>query len=237
MVSIDFWNTIVETSSGSAKRKKARNDALRAVAQQHKIELSSDDIKDAAKVAFDKFEHVWLNYHRTLTPNHLVTFILEHLKIPFAPNEHHYLVTVFEESFWEAPPAIAEGAKETISQLSKQYQLAIISDTMFSPGRVIRAFLDSENLSKYFQCFVFSNETGYSKPNPNAYFKALQSTKSTAGESYHIGDRVETDILGAQNVGMNTVLFTYFRENTSDEAAAKSDAICQHWSEVGDLLL
>lgn len=83
---------------------------------------------------------------------------------------------------------------------------------MYSPGRVIQSYLDSEKLAKYFQCFVFSNETGFRKPNPNAYYKALQATKSIAAESHHIGDLMATDIQGAKNVGMNAILFTCFKE-------------------------
>lgn len=237
MVSIDFWDTIAGSSSGSAERQKARNKALRNVAEQHTIELSAESIEDATKMASEKFDHSWLNYHRTLTSNHLVTYILDHLEIPVAPNEHHYLVTVFEESFWEHPPSIAKGAREAIPQLSKNYPLALISDTMYSPGHVIRSFLDSENLEQHFQCFVFSNETGFSKPNPNAFYKALQSTESIAAESYHIGDLIETDIQGAKNVGMNTILCTYFKETVSEDFEIHPDAVCQHWFEIADLLL
>lgn len=236
MVSIDFWDTIVSAKSGNDKRKLARRNALRDVARQHDIDLSSEDMGRAVQFISEKFDHIWLNYHRTLTPNHLVTYLFEYLDIPFAPNEHHHLVTVFEESFWEAPPRIAEEAKDIIPLLAEKYPLALISDTMFAPGRVIRNFLEDEGLGECFECFIFSDECGFSKPNPNIFYTALQSTDSIASESYHIGDLIETDIIGAQNVGMQAILFTHFAEKaySIDE---KPDHICKHWSEVDTFLL
>lgn len=236
MVSIDFWDTIVNAKSGNPGRKKTRREALWDVLQQHQVELCSDDISEALQMISKKFDHVWLNYHRTLTPNHLVTYLLENLEIPYTPNEHHHLVTVFEESFWNAPPEIAEGAKETISSLAQTYPLALISDTMFAPGRVIRHFLEDEELGQYFQCYIFSDETGFSKPNPYAFYRALQATESKAAESYHIGDLVETDIIGAQNVGMKAILYTQF-SNKGLSTDKNPDLICQDWFEIGDHLL
>lgn len=163
--------------------------------------------------------------------------ILDHLQIPATEQEQKYLITAFEESLWEGPPNISDGAKEVIPKLAEHHALALISDTMYSPGRVIRKFLEQQDLRNYFQCFVFSDETGISKPHPNAYHRALSKTNSNAEQSWHIGDLVKTDITGAKEVGMQAVLFTAFKKDGEDNYEPKPDHICKNWREIEALFL
>lgn len=235
MISIDFWNTIVESESGGETRRKVRIEAVQKIAANYRNNISSEEFDHAKKVASEKFHDIWLNRQRTPETIKLVNSMLDYLEIPASKEEQTFLVKQFEESLWEAPPQIAEGAKEIIPRLANRYSLALISDTMYSPGRVIRKYLEQEGLEQYFQSFVFSNETGFSKPDPRAYHQALDATESTIEQSWHIGDRIDTDITGAKKVGMQAILFTNFTQYNNALSPAP-DHNCKNWEEVGKLL-
>lgn len=240
MVSIDFWDTLVDAAVGGKERRNIRFNALQEVSKEYVTEMPTSQIESAAKEASEEFNRVWFNQQRTPKTEELVNTILNTLGIPATKKEMKYLIDVFEESLFEGQPAILDGAGETISALSDSYRLTLISDTMYSPGRVIRKFLDDHALLHHFDSFLFSDEAGYSKPNPKAFQKMLDDTGCNAESSYHIGDRLNTDIAGAKKVGMRAILFTgiSMKRNGSDPAAnAEPDHECKSWHEVQELLL
>lgn len=240
MVSIDFWDTLVDAAVGGKERRKIRFEALREISGEYVTEMPTAQIEAAAKEASEEFNRIWFNQQRTPKTEELVTAILNTLGIPATKQEMGYLVDVFEESLLKGQPAILDGAGEAISALTEKYQITLISDTMYSPGRVIRNFLEHHELIEYFDSFLFSDEAGYSKPNPKAFRKMLEDTGCKAENSYHIGDRLNTDISGAKKVGMRAILFSGIskKSNGSDPASnAEPDHECKSWLEVKELLL
>lgn len=237
LITIDFWDTLVDPKEGGETRSRIRHQALCEIAWRHIEDLPEHDIEAAVQHASDSFNRIWLNDHRTPLTEELVNTILEHIGIPATEQESTYLVRQFEQSLWEGPPALATDAATVIDKLSEKHNLALVSDTMFSPGRVLREFLSRQQLLDYFDDFVFSDETGYSKPNPKAFESVLAKTGSNAKESYHIGDRLDTDVKGAKGVGMNAILFTGISDRSGvDDIDIAPDHVCTSWQEIAELL-
>lgn len=236
MISIDFWNTIVEAESHGEIRRKVRIEAVREIASNYNEEITLKEFKEAKRFASERFHNIWLNQHQTPTTHELVGYVLDHLNIKATEKEQQYLTKKFEESLWEGPPKLSSGVNEIIPQLARQHSLAIISDTMYSPGHVLRKFLEEKELSSYFKSFIFSDEAGYSKPDPRVYHQALDATDSTIEKSWHIGDRMDTDITGAKEIGMQAVLFTNFVQYDEGQYNHQPDHICKNWEEVANLL-
>ena len=62
-------------------------------------------------------------------------------------------------------------------------------------------------IDKYFDALILSEDIGVNKPNRELYEYALQKTASKVEESIMIGDMFETDIVGAENIGMKQIYF------------------------------
>lgn len=239
MITIDFWNTLVEGKSGGKIRRDVRLKALRKIALNYVEDLSNDEVEEASRETSREFRRIWFDQQRTPTTLELVRHILNHLGIDATQKEMEYLVEAFEESLWVGPPDFVEGVEEVLPELARNYYLAVISDTMYSPGRVLRKFLENSGLASHFDGFVFSDETGFSKPHPEAYTLLLDQAGCSARHSWHIGDLMKTDIRGAKQVGMKAILFTGVkgREDYNDDSDVEPDHICDSWEEIGELLL
>ncbi len=123
----------------------------------------------------------------------------------------------YADSFFESPPALAEGVPEMLSALKdKGYRLGIISNTGQTPGRLIRAYLEDLDIIGYFDHATFSDEVRLSKPAPAIFLHTLASMGCLADQVVHVGDHLRNDVLGAHQVGIATVWLKGFDSRTVD---------------------
>jgi len=209
IISIDFWFTMVDGRVGGEVRNRIRLEALNKIAQSNNAELQKNLVKEAYAFASAEFEKIWLQEQRTMSTKDLVGLVLQKLGLKATDMQLETLSKVYAESLWDGPPALAPGLQEAIPKLAEHYDLGIISDTMYSPGTVLRVFLEKNGLLKYFKAFVFSDEVGYSKPDKRAFESIREQLQSSSEETaYHIGDLVKTDIKGANQSGYQSVQYT-----------------------------
>ena len=121
----------------------------------------------------------------------------------------------------EYRPDFVAGVHDAIKQLHGNYKLAVISDAIFSPGRCLRTLLKDEGLLDYFDLFVFSDEIGRSKPEPQVFRAAWEGLGLAPEEVVHVGDREHNDILGPIKVGMHCILCTAAIDRDSKNTRAK----------------
>lgn len=233
IISIDFWFTMVDGRVGGERRNEIRLAALNKIAQANNKELDQTKVKEAYSYASSNFERIWLEEQRTMSTRDLVALVLEKLNLKASEDALLSLSKVYAESLWDGPPALAPGLKEALAILSADYDLGIISDTMYSPGSVLRIFLERNGILKHFKAFVFSDEVGYSKPDSRAFASIREQLNASEQEkAYHIGDLVKTDIKGANNSGYLSVQYTglNFDGHTKDAAYE-----LKHWQDIHQL--
>jgi putative hydrolase of the HAD superfamily len=96
--------------------------------------------------------------------------------------------------------------------LAEGLRFSITSNTAFIRGKVIKQFLENEGLSDLFSFFLFSDEVGVGKPQPEI-FDALYEKSSSFGtqlklsQVLHIGDDQICDLEGAQKFGLHAILY------------------------------
>ena len=234
-ITIDFWNTVVDSSNGPA-RKAVRDAALKQVFEFCGRDWDQAAAENALKIAYAEFELCWRNEQRTLNASECLDIVWKQLNMQPGDRMHREAVTAFEDSILHGIPALLPGAAEGLRELAAHYSLGLISDTAYSPGTRLRDVLRRHGVYENFQCLVFSDEAGASKPHPSVFERALECLGAEAGQGVHIGDIERTDVAGAKDAGMRAILFrgdaTARYHAESDVSATRADAVTDHWSEI-----
>ncbi|MBS1913120.1 MAG: HAD family hydrolase [Bacteroidetes bacterium] len=236
VVTIDFWNTIFD-SSGGVVRNDARRAALMAAAADAGYGASAEQLEEAYRSIWAYFDVQWLEHHRTPTSPELVREICRRAGIQLREQVLDAVAADFSRGVLEHPPMLLPGAAAALARLASRARLALISDTAFSPGSVLRELMELNNVAQYFDAFIFSDETGVAKPHPDAFRLALEALGAGADGAVHIGDLERTDIAGAKGVGMKAILYRGVESpHKYAEEATTADAVMHHWNEVAETL-
>jgi putative hydrolase of the HAD superfamily len=93
------------------------------------------------------------------------------------------------------------GAKETLTQLKERYRLGLITN---GATEIQRQKVERLDLASFCATIHIAEESGCSKPDPRIFRRAMGALEASPAESLMVGDRPETDIIGARNCGMRT---------------------------------
>ena len=225
-VTFDFWNTLFVDARGR-EREALRATVLADTLGAAGVRASDRALDESLRASWDHFDNVWLREHRTPLCGELVDAILGSLRAQLPHQLREALVDRFERLILELPPEPMPGAVYTMPQLAQRYRLAIICDTGYSPGRVLRELLDRHDLLGYFDYAYFSNEHGMSKPDTRVFLHVLDELGVYPAEAAHVGDIQRTDVAGAQAVGMAAIHFV--GANNADVHHSTGDAIVSHF--------
>lgn len=102
--------------------------------------------------------------------------------------------------------SILDGAEETLRRVRGRFKLAIVSNTFNWGDEEIARALSRKNLTAYFDVIITSVDAGSRKPDSAIYEKALDALGVGPSEAAMVGDRVDTDIAGANRVGITSIL-------------------------------
>jgi HAD superfamily hydrolase (TIGR01509 family) len=88
----------------------------------------------------------------------------------------------------------------------------------FDPGWLLRRDLERMGLTERLDVIVFSSEVGKRKPHPSIFEAALEPLGVGPDNVLFIGDRLDADIAGANELGMTSVQALWFRVEEADGA-------------------
>jgi putative hydrolase of the HAD superfamily len=232
-VTFDFWSTLFVDSRGR-EREHLRGALLEEALGAAGRSVSGEQLAAGLGAAWDHFDAVWVSEHRTPSCAELVDAILTSLRVQLSGEPLDRLVERFERLVLDVPPEPMPGAVYTMPLLADRFRLAIICDTGYSPGSVLRQLLDKHGMLGYFEYTYFSNEHGVSKPDARAFLHVLEELDVRPTEAAHVGDIQRTDIAGAQAAGMSAVHFV--GANNKDVAHSTADVIVSHFEELPQAL-
>jgi putative hydrolase of the HAD superfamily len=107
------------------------------------------------------------------------------------------------------PPSVDPGARVALARLeSEGVALALLSNTMRTPGVVLRQVLERLGVGGFFVHTTFSDEIGVRKPDPEIFALTLRALQVDAAEAVHVGDDPILDVLGARRAGLRVIQVT-----------------------------
>jgi putative hydrolase of the HAD superfamily len=94
----------------------------------------------------------------------------------------------------------------TLTEFRKRYRLGIVTDAQ-------RAFCKPElralRVEEFFDTIVISSDYGFRKPDPRLFHIALAAMNAQASEAAYIGNKYETDLLGAKAAELATAVLIH----------------------------
>ena len=240
-VSFDLWDTVFIDDSDEPKRAAAglppkpvqRRKLVQQFLERHDP-ISRELVDRCYDTADAAFREVWYSQNVTWPVRVRLGVLLQGLGRKLPDNELAELVRLHEDMELEFKPDLLSGIGEALESIKGKYKLAVISDAIFSPGRALRELLQHYGLLNYFDYFVFSDEVGYSKPDPRAFHAVAKNTGCSLEQIVHLGDREAKDIDGPHAVGARGVLVPIAKDRGGPNS--KADAVCRDFHELAEIL-
>jgi putative hydrolase of the HAD superfamily len=228
----DFWQTLV---SDFRERKviTVRQQLITDFLEEHGIRLPGD-IADGFAEAKRRFFAVYQSEQRTASVLERIHWILGFFGLQFPAAELEDLEIAIGDAGLALNPEPTPHVKEMLATLSQDYPLGIVSDTGYTPGRVLRRHLRQHGLLDYFSAFSFSDETGHGKPHPETFRTALRQLQVEPDNAIHCGDLPKHDIIGAKALGITSVLYT--GHHYADLDGIQPDYVVSDWRDLPDLV-
>ncbi len=128
------------------------------------------------------------------------TYLLNELGTPDSAVRDALVENTQNSANWDQ---ILPGTRDVLDSIAQDYAIAVISN---ADGR-IDAVLRRCGIADCFASITDSGVVGHEKPHWEIFAAALRAMKAEAAESLYVGDVYSVDYVGAQNAGMEAVLF------------------------------
>src|SRR5919112_2706963 len=116
-----------------------------------------------------------------------------------------------EHEVWRPAHAVLGSAQALLAALrSRGFKTGVVANSWPEPARVLRRDAADLGLAPHLDTLVFSSEVGVAKPDPRIFMHALGELDVDPIDAVYVGDRLDTDVQGAANVGMTTVQALWF---------------------------
>ena len=131
---------------------------------------------------------------------------------------------------------LEDDALPTLRTLREQgYQLGMVSNT--SDDKNVQELVDRYGLRPHFEIIVTSAGCGVRKPDEGIFQPALEHFGVPAGQTAMVGDILEADILGANQLGLYSIWITRRAEETGEgELAIQPQAVISTLAQLPGLL-
>ena len=233
-VTLDLWGTLFLDGPGSDDRyRRPRLVGMQAVLARAGIAVTLDRLDRAYATTGHWLAKLW-QVNRDASVREHVGAMLKALDATLpdrlSPETMTEMVRAYASPALLAPPAVDQDARAALESLAAGGALlAVISNTMRTPGEVVRQILDRSGLLPLFRVSIFSDECGIRKPARAIFLRALKDLGVPAEHAVHVGDDSILDVEGARDAGMAAIQVTPDGRAT---APVKPDGVIRHLGQL-----
>jgi putative hydrolase of the HAD superfamily len=233
-VTLDCWGTLFLDGPGSDDRyKRQRLAGIQAVLAGVGITVAPAQLDRAYAEAGHWLGQLWQENRDVSVREHataLIDAVDPALPARLSPETLDAVIRAYASPALVAPPAVDQGARAALETLvATGVVLAVVSNTMRTPGEVLRKVLDQSGLLPLFRVLTFSDECGVRKPAQAIFLRTLGDMGVSPGDAVHVGDDSILDVEGARDAGMGAIQVT---SNGRVTAPVKPDAVIRHLGEL-----
>lgn len=212
-ITVDFWGTLLFDPPSSDNRYKARRlRDFENILAGAGVRASSSALDRAYEASAVYLSRIWAKHRDVPVADHVRAIlggVDSGLPARLPPDVLAALVDAYSRPALLVPPAVDDGALKALSVLREEgYTLAVVSNTMRTPGATLRKILEGFGLLRCFAHTVFSDEVGVRKPDPAIFLGALQAVGGDPSTAIHVGDDGMLDVGGARAAGMRVIQVT-----------------------------
>ncbi len=233
-ITVDCWGTLLLDSPMTDERYvRQRLAGINAILARSGVKVSGRDLNRAYEASGRRLGRIWAE-NRDVPVSRYVTMLLEALdrRLPqrLEPARIDEMIEAYSIPAQLVPPALDPGAAAALEQLAARgIALGVISNTMRTPGVVLRRIFDGAGVLGLFKVLVFSDECGIRKPDPEIFRVALREVGACPEESLHVGDDDVLDVEGARQAGMGVIQVAHDGRATGP---VKPDAVIRALGEL-----
>ncbi len=212
-ITVDFWGTLlIDPPSSDNRYKTRRMRDFETILGGAGVRASAAALDRAYEESAAALGRVWARHRDVPVEEHVRAIVgaVDREAAARLPGDVlRALVDAYARPILLVPPAVDEGALKALTALAAGgYTLALVSNTMRTPGAVLRKVLERYGLLGCFAHTAFSDETGVRKPDPAIFLGALRAVGADAATAIHVGDDAVLDVEGARAAGMRVVQVT-----------------------------
>ena len=208
-ISFDLWLTLIRSNPNFKKRRDV------VFRDFFEIDASIEKVNEVIR-----YYDVFCNNLNEKTGLNIDTFeiyylILNALNVSINKIEIAKLSLFYKESellFMDNKPELIfpNTSKLFSEMIANERTLSILSNTAFIKGETLRKLMAFYELDNYFSFQIYSDETGFSKPNFKMFDLVFEQVKRlkpiTKKQIVHVGDNRIADFEGAVNFGFDAIL-------------------------------
>ena len=212
-ITIDFWGTLLLDGPRSDDRYKLqRLKDFETILAAAGTRASRGALERAYEASAAHLGRIWAARRDVSVQDHvraIVGGIDRDLPARLHDDVLAALVDAYARPILVVPPMVDDGALDALRKLGDLgYTLAVVSNTMRTPGAMLRRVLERYGLLSCFAHTAFSDELGVRKPDPAIFLGVLRALGASPTDAIHVGDDALLDVDGARAAGMRVVQVT-----------------------------
>lgn len=215
-LTFDLWGTLMMDRPEGMRRVKAeRICRIGEILREEDVVRDTEAIGRAYNSVGTRLTELWATF-RDIEASAQVELLLDILQVGEQARRSDSLIERLVEAYTlpilSELPEPMDGVGDVLSTLAtRDFRLAVICNTGRTPGKVLRIILERLGIGSYFSVQTFSDELGLRKPHPAIFEQTLTALGVEPAEALHVGDTVESDVVGAQGIGMRAVHLCHAR--------------------------